>query len=55
MLAASEYVRQWGALNALVLVLLFGLWRWTQRAEAARLAWHARVLRLPMIGASRWA
>ena len=45
----------WGALNALVLVLLFGLWRWTQRAEAARLAWHARVLRLPMIGASRWA
>ena len=35
MLAASEYVRQWGALNALVLVLLFGLWRWTQRAEAA--------------------
>ena len=29
---------------------LFGLWRWTQRAEAARLAWHARVLRLPMIG-----
>ena len=33
MLAASEYVRQWGALNALVLVLLFGLWRWTQRAE----------------------
>ena len=38
MLAASEYVRQWGALNALVLVLLFGLWRWTQRAEAARLA-----------------
>lgn len=50
MLAASEYVRQWGALNALVLVLLFGLWRWTQRAEAARLAWHARVLRLPMIG-----
>ena len=42
MLAASEYVRQWGALNALVLVLLFGLWRWTQRAEAARLAARAR-------------
>lgn len=50
MLAASDYVRTWGGLNALVAALLFGLWRLTQRAEPARLAWHARILRLPMIG-----
>lgn len=50
MLAASDYVRTWGGLNALAAALLFGLWRLSQRAEAARLAWHARILRLPMIG-----
>ncbi|MFY2056374.1 type II secretion system inner membrane protein GspF [Achromobacter xylosoxidans] len=50
MLAASDYVRAWGGLNALVAALLFGLWRLSQRAEAARLAWHGRILRLPMIG-----
>ena len=50
MLAASEYVRTWGGLNALAAALLFGLWRLSQRSPAARLAWHARILRLPMIG-----
>lgn len=50
MLAASDYVRAWGGLNALVAALLFGLWRLSQRADAARLAWHGRILRLPMIG-----
>ncbi|MBB1627370.1 type II secretion system inner membrane protein GspF [Achromobacter sp. UMC71] len=50
MLAASEYVRTWGGLNALAAALLFGVWRLSQRAESARLAWHARILRLPMIG-----
>ncbi|WP_238889778.1 type II secretion system inner membrane protein GspF [Achromobacter insuavis] len=50
MLAASDYVRTWGGLNALAAALLFGLWRLTQRAEPARLAWHARILGLPMIG-----
>jgi general secretion pathway protein F len=50
MLAASDYVRNWGWLTGLVLAALFALWRYTLRVPAARLAWHSRVLRLPLAG-----
>ncbi|WP_459618319.1 type II secretion system inner membrane protein GspF [Bordetella sp. 2513F-2] len=50
MLAASDAVRDWGWAGALVLGTAFGLWRYALRAPAARLAWHTRVLRLPLVG-----
>lgn len=50
MLSLSAFVRDWGALAALSLLLLFAGWRWYLRHPAARLAWHARVLRLPLLG-----
>lgn len=50
MLAASGFVREWGALAALLLASGIGLWRMHLRNAAARLAWHARVLGLPVIG-----
>ena len=50
MLAGSDFVRDWGLPVGLGLALLFILWRWRLRAPAARLAWHARKLRLPLFG-----
>lgn len=50
MLAVSSFIRNWGALATLALAALFGAWRWSLRLPAARLAWHAQVLRLPVIG-----
>ncbi|MBO1114169.1 type II secretion system inner membrane protein GspF [Bordetella petrii] len=50
MLSASGLVRDWGAVAALALAALFALWRWRLRHPPARLAWHARVLRLPVLG-----
>ena len=50
MLASSEFAREWGLLTVSGLVALFALWRLRLRNPAARLAWHARVLRLPVFG-----
>jgi general secretion pathway protein F len=50
MLAASDYVRNWGWLTALAVAAAIALWRYTLRAPAARMAWHSRVLRLPLAG-----
>ncbi|TEA80029.1 type II secretion system inner membrane protein GspF [Allopusillimonas ginsengisoli] len=50
MLSTSGFVQNWGAAAALALAVLVGLWRWRLRDPAARLAWHAQVLRLPLIG-----
>lgn len=50
MLSASEFVREWGWPTALGLAALWGAWRWSLRNPVARLAWHARVLRLPLVG-----
>ncbi|PYC28914.1 type II secretion system inner membrane protein GspF [Pseudomonas mosselii] len=50
MLAASDFVREWGVLCfALMAGAVWG-WRVYLRAPAARLAWHGRVLRLPLFG-----
>jgi general secretion pathway protein F len=50
MVALSDIVRDWGAAAMVIGIAAFGAWRWTLRAPAARLRWHARVLRLPMAG-----
>jgi len=50
MLASSHFVQHWGVITGLGLVGLFTLWRLRLRQPAARLAWHARKLRLPLLG-----
>lgn len=50
MLAASGFVQDWGLLAAVVMAVVFALWRWRLRNPDARLAWHSRVLRLPLLG-----
>lgn len=50
MLSASDFVRQWGLLVAIGLAMLFALWRLRLRNPSARLAWHARMLKLPVLG-----
>lgn len=50
MLAASAAARQWGLIAVICLIVLIGLWRLHLRQPAARLAWDARVLKLPILG-----
>ena len=53
MLALSDYVSEWGMVTGVALALAIVLWRYTLRAPAARRAWHARVLRLRCVVATR--
>lgn len=50
MLSASDLAREWGLPAASGLAALFALWRLRLRNPSARLAWHARTLRLPVLG-----
>lgn len=50
MLALSGFVRSWGWLVALVLAGAWMLWRRALRNDDVRLAWHARILKLPLAG-----
>src|SRR5690606_10827168 len=50
MLSASACARDWGLHTTAGLALLFTLWRLGLRNPSARMAWHARVLRLPVLG-----
>lgn len=50
MIAASEFVRSWGGLCFIGIVGLFTGWRLYLRDPAARLAWHSRILRMPLVG-----
>ncbi len=50
LIALSDFVRDWGwAVVGMTLLGVFGF-RATLRAPSARLAWHARLLRLPLAG-----
>ncbi|MDW3715732.1 MULTISPECIES: type II secretion system inner membrane protein GspF [unclassified Pseudomonas] len=50
MLQASDFVRAWGVVCFAGIAGAFWGWRMYLRDAAARLAWHARVLRLPLLG-----
>ncbi|KPA92036.1 type II secretion system protein F [Pseudomonas asplenii] len=50
MLNASDFIREWGALCFAGLAGAFWGWRLYLRQPTARLGWHSRILRLPMIG-----
>jgi len=50
MLNASDFIRAWGWLCAGVMAGAFWSWRLYLRNPAARLSWHHRVLKLPLIG-----
>ena len=50
MLNASDFIRAWGWLCFAAIVGGFWGWRLYLRNPLARLNWHSRVLRLPLIG-----
>ncbi|WET13008.1 MULTISPECIES: type II secretion system inner membrane protein GspF [unclassified Pseudomonas] len=50
MLNASDFIRAWGWLCFAGIVGSFWAWRLYLRNPVARLNWHSRVLRLPLIG-----
>jgi len=50
MLNASDFIRGWGWLCLSALIAGFWGWRVYLRNPLARLGWHRRVLRLPLIG-----
>lgn len=50
MLNASDFIRGWGWLCFSVIAAGFWGWRLYLRNPSARLNWHSRILRLPLIG-----
>ncbi|KTC41465.1 type II secretion system protein GspF [Pseudomonas sp. ABAC61] len=50
MLNASDFIRAWGGLCLAALVAGFWGWRVYLRNPQARLSWHSRILRLPLVG-----
>ncbi len=50
MLAGSAFARDWGAATLAVLAGLLLAWRLRLRDPRARLEWHARLLRMPLLG-----
>lgn len=50
MLLLSHGVQQWGVMALMAAAVSGLLWRLRLRSPPARLRWHARILRLPLIG-----
>ncbi|NLD70835.1 MAG: type II secretion system inner membrane protein GspF [Limnobacter sp.] len=50
LIAVSDFVREWGLWIALALLAAFVAFRMALRSPSFRLAWHARLLRTPMVG-----
>lgn len=50
MLNASDFIRAWGWLCFIGLSSSVWAWRMHLRKPAARLAWHSKILRLPLMG-----
>ncbi|MBJ9975502.1 type II secretion system inner membrane protein GspF [Pseudomonas sp. S75] len=50
MLEASDFIRAWGGVCFALMTAGFTGWRLYLRNPTARLKWHSRVLRLPLVG-----
>jgi general secretion pathway protein F len=50
MIAISDFVREWGWLVALLVVIVMFVIRRMLKVEAIRLRWHTRLLTLPVVG-----
>ncbi len=50
MLGLSDFVREWGLALGAALVLAALVWRALLRNPVTRLAWHRRILRMPLAG-----
>lgn len=50
MLAASNFLREWGTAGGIGITFLLILGKLRLRQASVKLAWHARLLRLPVIG-----
>ncbi len=50
MLNASDFIRAWGVVCFAAMAGAFWAWRLYLRNPSARLRWHHRILRLPLIG-----
>ncbi|HRO60549.1 MAG TPA: type II secretion system inner membrane protein GspF, partial [Burkholderiaceae bacterium] len=50
LIAVSDFVREWGVWIALALLAAFVAFRMALRSPSFRLAWHARLLRTPLVG-----
>ncbi len=50
MLALSHVVQEWGLTAVLTMIGSWAIWRYRLRTPAVRLRWHARILRLPLLG-----
>ena len=50
LIVISDVTRSWGWAMLTGLVLALGAWRLALRAPTVRLAWHARLLELPVLG-----
>lgn len=50
LIVASEWVKGWGWLAVIVLLLGFFAQRWALRDEAVKLRWHGLLLRVPLLG-----
>jgi general secretion pathway protein F len=50
LIAVSDFLRHWGWLLAIVIAAAVAGFRWLLRSPSVRLAWHARLLRAPLLG-----
>ncbi|MEZ5740207.1 MAG: type II secretion system inner membrane protein GspF [Burkholderiaceae bacterium] len=50
LITLSDFIREWGWIVAIVLVLLVIAWRFALKSPSTRLAWDARMLNAPVFG-----
>ncbi|MFA7665372.1 MAG: type II secretion system inner membrane protein GspF [Burkholderiaceae bacterium] len=50
LIAVSDFARNWGWLVLIAGLAAFVAWRFALRSPSFRLAWHARLLRMPVLG-----
>jgi general secretion pathway protein F len=50
LIAVSDFIRGWGWLLLIAVAAAVFAWRWSLRSPSVRLAWHGRVLGMPLFG-----